>query len=368
MARTYVITGITKNGTVVTVNIEGRAKPVKYDMTTRSMTSFTGRDIMRFPVGDYDTRAIRDNVVDRLLFSCLMNNSLNSIRSSLARLELYINNPELLENVRYPSNIPDSCPKGFIKWLKDNDKELSTENLHTYEMMKALEKLNKEHKEVFELLFTQPNSPYLGNYTRQHWYAIELTESQRTKFDKILKTSLKGVNWYLFNQMDRFIRKIYLGQDWSSYQHEYRPENWEELLDTDRSFQWNYDNISALGKGQWEKLIISHEDKIRKIEELSNDRFVVIVPKTLEEFTDEGNQQRNCVGHYYHDSIARGDNLVYFIRHTGTPTRSYLTNRYSTYGKETVETRLYRNEWNDDKDALELIKEIDKMITSLLSE
>ena len=140
------------------------------------------------------------------------------------------------------------------------------------------------------------------------------------------------------------------------------------MLSTDRSFKWNTDNICALAKKAWGEHIIKNENKIRAIEVLSNDNFIVVVPKTLQDFTDEGNMQHNCVGHYYHNSIAQGKNLVYFIRKKSTPNHSYITNRYDVRYHETVETRMFANAYNNDNEAKALIKEIDKMITSLLSE
>ena len=132
-------------------------------------------------------------------------------------------------------------------------------------------------------------------------------------------------------------------------------KEWNEMVNTNLSY-----NI--------EEKIIGNENKIRTIEELSNDIFVVVVPKTLQDFTDEGNMQHNCVGHFYHSSIAKGENLIYFIRKKSTPNHSYITNRYCIRNKKTVETRMFANAYNGDEEARALIKEIDKKILSLLSE
>ena len=77
--------------------------------------------------------------------------------------------------------------------------------------------------------------------------------------------------------------------------------------------------------------------------------------------------QNNCVGYYYHDSMARGRDLIYFIRYTATPNRSYITNRYNVYDEQTVESRIKNNDNNNDSKARELIKRIDEKIRELLS-
>lgn len=91
-----------------------------------------------------------------------------------------------------------------------------------------------------------------------------------------------------------------------------------------------------------------------------------VVPSSLKDFTDEGRQQNNCVGHYYHKSIAEGLNLIYFIRKTNSPDKSYITNRFNIHYQKTTETKKKNNATNDDQDALRFICRIDEMIRTLI--
>lgn len=369
MARVYTITGIEKNGLTVTVTIEGKDKPVIFDMAHLSFTSYTGRDIQRFPVGDYRfSQDAFSGIVPKLLFNALLSNSKGGVRSNLNKVELFINNPEILGTIRYCSDLADECPKGFIKWLKENDRVPTMGNLGDFKREMALKRMTQEDKEVYELLFGTENSPYYQyNETYKGCY-FSMSAELRHKFNKILKVSIKSLSWQLKNEMSTFIDKFIRNRGWDSWRHECRPDNWEELLNTDRTFKWNTEHIVANARKAWENKIINNENKIRTIEELSNDTFVIIVPKTLQDFTDEGNMQHNCVGHFYHQSIAEGENLVYFIRKKSTPNHSYITNRYEVRSAKTVETRMFANAYNEDEEARALIKEIDKKITSLLSE
>lgn len=369
MARVYIITGVVKNGTLVSVSIEGKANPVTFDMDTRAITSYTGRDVMRFPVGGYDLTALRENKVSRLMFDALLSTNKNTIADTLARLELFINNPELLERVSYASDLPSECPKGYIKWLTENDKTPNYGTLRDFLVEQAYKQMPKEDKEVDEMLFNAENAPFRGCYDYRQKY-LQLTPELRKKFNKILKASFKSVSWNLRSEIEDFIEKMFYNHRWrcSSWDNVYesRPENWEELLDTERSFAWNIKNISVYAKKSFEELIVARERKIDNITSLSNDKLVVIVPHSLEDFTNEGNMQRNCVGHYYHQSIAQGRNVVYFIRKAETPDKSYITNRYNIGDRKTVESRAYCNNGYDDKDVTNLIKEIDKMIRTLI--
>ena len=369
MSRVYNITGIEKNGLIVTVTIEGKANSVIFDMTHLSFTSYTGRDIQRFPVGSYClAKDGFSSIIPKLLFNALLANSKVEVRSNLSKIELFINNPEIFGNIRYCSELADECPKGFIKWLKDNEKMPTKENLTDYKRELALKIMTQEDKEVYELLFGTENSPYFQYSDTYKECYFSMSAELRHKFNKILKVSIKSLSWHLKEEMTTFIDRFIRNSGWSSWRDECRPDNWEELLNTDRTFKWNTDNIVASAGKQMENKIIKNENKIRAIEELSNDTFVTVIPKTLQDFTDEGNMQHNCVGHFYHHSIAQGENLVYFIRKKSNPNHSYITNRYMIARHETVETRKFANAYNDDDEAWALIKEIDKKITSLLSE
>ena len=368
MSRAYNITGIEKNGLTVTVTIEGKAKPVIFDMIHLSFTSYTGRDIQRFPVGAYHLSTDVSGVIPKLLFSALLSNNKYDVRSNLNKLELFINNPEILSDIHYCSELADECPKGFIKWLKDKEKTPTASNLAEYKREMQLKRMTQEDKEVYELLFGTENSPYYQYYETYKECYFSMCSELRHKFNKILKVSIKSLSWNLKKEMSTFIDLFIRNRGWNYHNNEYRPDNWEELLNTDRTFKWNTNNIVANAKKMWEDKIINNENKIRAIEKLSNDTFVIVVPKILQDFTDEGNMQHNCVGHFYHKSIANGENLVYFIRKKSTPNQSYVTNRYSIEIKKTVETRKFANAYNDDKETWELIKKIDEKITSLLSE
>lgn len=175
-----------------------------------------------------------------------------------------------------------------------------------------------------------------------------------TLVTKIFRTSIKGICWYLRREMLDFLYAI------QNY------KEWEKVVDTNRTFAYNIKLIENAKNAERNKKILDFEETIRDIENLSNDTFTVIVPRTMEDFTNEGNMQNNCVGYFYHDSIASHNNLVYFIRKATNPNHSYITNRYNIYNKRTVETRKVNNDSNNDRSALELIKVIDNRIRELL--
>lgn len=367
MAGQFKINEITKQGTIINVILADRNKPIVIDIGKSSIISYSGKSVKNFPAGIYDISAIANNILSKTMFRCMEFHSTQDVCYLLKRVELFANNPELLENVS-PTSIASECPKGFIQWLKDTGKNATMGSLIEYKDNKRAEKLKKEEREVYDLLFSD-NSPIRSkNYLVKCRNAyFEMTKELRTKFIKILKVSIKSLSWNLLSDLENFYDKLVFNNGWDAYNGIYRPENWAELLNVDRTFDWNLKNLKAIAEKAKGEKIIEKENKIREIEKLSNEVFTVIVPKTLEDFTNEGKMQHNCVGHYYHSNIANGLDLIYFIRHTTNPDMSYITNRYHVCSHRTVETRCIFNNNNNDEKALELIKIIDETITRILS-
>ena len=89
------------------------------------------------------------------------------------------------------------------------------------------------------------------------------------------------------------------------------------------------------------------------------------MPTTLKELIDEGEQQHNCIGHFYNNSMCKGEDFIYFIRKKNEPEKSYITCHFDVYTKKTVEARYKFNDEvskGEDKKAIlkssEFIKKI----------
>ena len=84
-----------------------------------------------------------------------------------------------------------------------------------------------------------------------------------------------------------------------------------------------------------EKFTKEQTEKFAKVYEklskyaYSDNRLVVIVPKTPQNLVNEGRGNRNCVASYI-DSYAKGKSEIFFIRKKNEPEKSYIT--IETYG------------------------------------
>lgn len=361
MATTVFMTGANKTGTMVTITVRYRNFPITFDMTTGQYTSYTGRTVKRFPCSAVEANGLSH--IDKLLISATRGGV-----EALSRLELFLGQPDLLENVQSICDLPAECPKGFIKWVREKQKPLDDNSLNEFKIVQTLRQRSKEDLEIYELLTMTEGSPvdrmFVGKKKLIDWY-LTTDPTTRKIFNKILKVSLKGLSWNLTRQMSEWLN-CFITPTYFNPVLGVSIDNPIQYANTNRSFAWNNKMISEIAESQIEENIIAKENLIRPIEALSNEQFTVVVPSSLKDFTDEGRQQNNCVGYYYHKSIVEGRNLIYFIRKTNSPDKSYITNRFNIQCQRTTETRMKFNAKNDDQDARCLIRRIDEMIKELI--
>lgn len=361
MATTAFMTSANKTGTMVTITVQDRKFPITFDMTTGQYTSYTGRAVKHFPCAAVGANGLSH--IEKLLISATRDGV-----EALSRLELFLGQPDLLKTVQSIWDLPVECPKGFIKWVREKQKPLNDNSLHEFKIVQALHQRSKEDLEIYEFLTTTEGSPadriFVEGKKLTDWY-LTTDPVTRKIFNKILKVSLKGFSWnfarHMMEWLDCFITPVYFNRGLGV-----SIDNPIQYANTNRSFAWNNKMLSEIAESQIGKSIIAKEDIIRPIETLSNEQFTVIVPSSLKDFTDEGRQQNNCVGHYYHKSIMEGRNLIYFIRKTNSPDKSYITNRFSIQFQRTTETRMKNNTLNNDQDAIQFIYRIDEMIRELI--
>lgn len=341
------ITSLTKEGSTIVILVDEREQPFKYDCKNNVLYSFTGRAIKRMnPILNNATGNKGEGIV------------IDSIRQALKgdycplrRIEMFMS---CLDLVWTDWALPDECPKGYIKWAKANNKQITRESLAEF---REIEFAKTAPKELVNFLNSIPENVkddirYYQDFINN--YSIE----QKMTVVRIFKSSVKEICWSLSYDMDEFFHTV----------HKYRDRNidFSTIVDTNRSFTKNKEILENFYNKERNQKVIEFEKQFTEIENLSNDIYTVIVPTTIEAFNDEGRQQNNCVGYYYHDRIARHSDIVYFIRKKKNVNHSYITNRFDTYLDRTCETRMVNNRDNNDKCSFELIKRIDEKIKEIL--
>lgn len=338
-------------------------KTVSINVLDGTITSYTGRSISSMPKGlnaALSEYALTKNSVVGGRLKTLISRYVSSRNSTYLKiLDVYFSNFDVLDLI-YTSvdDIPTTLPKGFIKYLKDNNTKANKKNLARFSLEVRIKNWSEENQELYKLMREK---------ARYYDDLLELDDDKIFVLLKILKTHMKIFSWTPQQDMHNYFSLIF---DSDYDKNKYK---WWEVADTNRGFLWNYDNFKNILNAERNKKVMEWQSNFKEIEQLSNDILTIIVPTTQEQFTDEGRQQNNCVGSYYHDSMSVHNNIIYFIRKKNRPNKSYITNRYAVRGNwlsnlSTVESRAVNNSNYLDENVTDLIKEIDIMITKIIDD
>lgn len=71
--------------------------------------------------------------------------------------------------------------------------------------------------------------------------------------------------------------------------------------------------------------LLRHYDKQREALSFENDKFMVVIPQTTQDFEREANSQHNCVFSMYLSKVLAGDTHVVFVRRKDAPNTSLIT-------------------------------------------
>lgn len=312
----YVITGIEKEKQVITINLEDD-KQIIVNLGERTVRNITKRKIayVKIPLtlpAEMSKYDIFINIISR------------PVRwLDLEKLETFWSVLELIDNV------PNENPKGYIKYVRENGKRISDSTLKEFKAESRLEGLSELNKADWELI-----TRYVDNFCHSEDFSKEDIE----KICKIFRNSIKNKNriFRIKDDMNNLFAEL--------MEYNYREYNrtgmWEHL-DTERDAQYNINKWDMIQNADRNAKIIDNESIIAPIMQIETDTLSVIVPLEIQQFTDEGEQQRNCVGHFYHDRIAEGRTFIYFIRRKKNKNKSYVTCRYDRIEHQTVEHRLF---------------------------
>jgi hypothetical protein len=283
-------------------------------------------------------------------------------------IDLFFAHKDLITDRFY--NLPPECPKGYIPWLRENGKNISKDTLKEFKIIKAQKNMPTQVKQLFEFLDNHPISNKYNCWSIakdvKNTILTNGTREQAIMIAKIFNTSVKSFSWDLARDFSDFYKFCY-GLNDLYYKNEYVKNyvtNWEKYVSPDVDFARNLETILNLNLEKKNAILTEQQNILaEKFNNYEIGDYVVIVPTTYEQLVDEGNQQNNCVGRCYHDSIRCGSDWIYFIRHKETPTQSFITCQYSRNSRNTVQ---YKYKFNrcifSDDEMYTVIKEITKLI------
>lgn len=337
------VTKIEKNRNFLEVTIDN-GKMYKIDFSTGDIIGLKGNPIQSNPLKNavipctIPFSHLWHNLFCQADFTGLsFRTDKREFTTGLMKMEKFIPYLDMIDTY---ATLPNKIPAGYIKWCKENNLLLSNRTLTEFEKVEMTKNLSKK------------DQLRLKNIQLDHEYFKELAtnENLRRVFFTIIENDAKIFKFRgNYGELYRMLRTF-----------------GAEFADLTSGVNENIQIYSNYENKQKEILIQEKENQIRELEKIEHEKYCIIVPKTLQDFTNEGNMQRNCVGYYYHDSIISGENLIYFIRLKTNPEKSLNTCRYNLYSKRTQENRAFCNSPSSE-DVTKFIEEIvDKKINEIL--
>lgn len=223
-------------------------------------------------------------------------------------------------------NFPSGLPKGYLEYL---DSENTIIHLDTYSRFKLLNmNLNglTKQKRTF-LVGLNEGLTYIGKIRLCKMESVE-------SYDKIYKIVLNSVRNGQFNSLhdvDTLLTKCYKCLD---------------LIDTSKTARENVRILEKIARKDFYDRIATNLQKLNFLNGFTHADFpnlTVVIPQTTDDLVKEGESQHNCVGSFYDDEIANGEDTILFIRKKDNIEKSYITARYNYPDREIEEFRFKNN-------------------------
>ena len=299
-----------------------------------------------FATGTFNIENFLDKVAPRHGYDTIFND--NNFMEALKYEWLF----NYCHDVRKLRDIIAECPKslyekmmpGLIEEINNNDGVLDTYVLKTF--------YNKiTYKKYYKLVAS------VTDETEKMDIFL-----QACPFESIMKMIKNSI---LEGNGDFFIRNLrHLIDKYCSL----KACDFPAVIDSNRSVEYNTKLLNDMLDREKNNILAKQLQRLNFINGYTKNDYIVVVPQSQEDKQNEGKMQNNCVGYYYDNSIMAGDNLIYFVRKTDNPDKSYITCRYRIGNRETVEYRLKNNCSVRDSHDINFIKEVDEIIRKGLGE
>lgn len=384
------IVSIEKQGVMLTINTaEYPDKPFKFDISNHYFYSFTGKHVQNITpcfrkhyIADTvnnDLSEFYRFIADAIISSKSRDNYYyRQAMNYLKIIDMYFTSTDLLDMDNL-SDTPTELPKGYLNWLRDNDKKINSKTIKEFKTIQLLTKAPKIVREVVE--FCKPN---IENMTIQSLISILMDYESRgidkvTTFCKLFKNSVKKFSWNFLDDVYNFISFTFKGcnifvRNFNGFTgYLYCIPNWDKYIDVEQDMQLNLQRLKELALVEANKTIKERQERFSAIEEMDFGEYIVKIPYTKEELVLEGNNQHNCVGGY-DTYIKSGRDFVYFIRKKDNPDDSYVTCQFAikdyyreeNRNKQTVQALFHYNQYiPKDHSVWDCIRAVDKIAKEL---
>lgn len=384
------IVSIEKQGVMLTINTEEYPeKPFKFDISNHYFYSYTGNHVQNItPCFKHHTIANRNNndlyefykfIVNAIILSKSRDDYYyRKAERALKVIDMYFTSTDLLD-MNNLSGTPTELPKGYLNWLRENEKKINTTTLREFKTVQLLTKAPKVIREVIEFCNSYSDNPTVQTVKEMLINYETYGVDKIIMFCKLFKSSTKKFSWNFLDDIYKFINFTFKGsslfvRDFNGYTgYLYTVPNWEKYIDVEQDFKLNLQRLEELALVEANKTIKERQERFSAIEKMDFGEYVVKIPYTKEELVLEGNQQHNCVGGY-DTYIKSGRDFIYFIRKKDNPDESYVTCQFAIKdyynneerSKSTVQALFHYNQYiPKDNSVWDCIKAVDEKAREL---
>ena len=279
--------------------------------------------------------------------------AIETIGSNYSLKEWIFSYPELWEETFTGDTlcIQFDCPAGYINFLKAN-------NLY----------INKTSYDLFKLYSFFPNNKLI---LAKNWMPIidVLNESKKqylfthpilfSLIQKIVIASAKNFE-LLSRPIDTISQIIYYCMALKAEGNNF------SILNSNRGLTYNKESLAETYENRADEILAISLQKINDINHYQIADYEIVVPQGIDDLNAESKRQNNCIRYYYNNSIRAGENYIYFLRKKTSPNKSYMTCRFNVINKATIEFFYKNNRTVNNKEEIEILKQIDEKIKQIL--
>lgn len=264
----------------------------------------------------------------KMNYFSLYNDIIKTIRQSGNKEAISLNVKnlnKLLNNECSKGALALKLPKYIGDYLRDRNADLP-EFIQWADIYER-ENLSKENFQALvqspEYLFCNLNG-YLSEIPNimKYGYPVQKLLRYLYKEGKGCKQRYYNNTMYLLKDYNQMCELL-------GIEHEMFPKNLQAAHDNlQEAYNAKKDEISneklkAIASAVNTAIAPKSRETLTKMEEL----YSIVVPETVEDFIQEGNNQHNCVGHYS-SSVVEGRCIIFFIRKKEAPEESFITAEY----------------------------------------
>lgn len=238
------------------------------------------------------------------------------------------------------NSIPSENPKGYVNFCKIHNLDISKFSLRLFKT------INQG--------FSSETAEELKFMLRRHFTFLFNFEFSKKELLLLLKVYRKS-SFYAFDLLQKWLEKC--------------PNDVWDYIKKGKTAEYIDNVLSAVHEEKTATGIKLTQNIYGSIVDgIEDNGLIVVIPRNIEELVKEGEQQNNCVGYYYNESIAKGDSFIFFIRRRGCPYESYITCRYNIKLRQLMEAKTFNNEENYGDKESEFLDKIVDILNKYLEE